>query len=154
MTAFLDVAYYCHSCKKSYTRRDKHKCPQKCLSCFKYFPDGNKCEGKDVTCQRCNRVFHGESCFKNHTSHRSKKDGNDSVCSSVAKCSKCNQIILKPYIEIHKCGYKMCNNCNSYCESKHKCFMKKIKCKGGNCIKDNKNPCRLNKNIKRKDYCF
>ena len=153
MTAFLDVAYYCHSCKKAYTRRDKHKCPQKCLSCFKYFPDGNKCDGKAVYCKHCNRVFHGNSCFKNHTSNRSK-DGDDSVCSSVAKCLKCNQIILKPYIKIHKCGHKMCNNCNRYCESKHECFIKKIKCKGGNCIKDNKNPCRLNKNIPRKDYCY
>ena len=153
MTAFLDVAYYCHSCKKAYTRRDKHKCPQKCLSCFEYFPDGNKCDGKAVYCKHCNRVFHGNSCFKNHTSNRSK-DGDDSVCSSVAKCLKCNQIILKPYIKIHKCGHKMCNNCNRYCESKHECFMKKIKCMGGNCIKDNKNPCRLNKNIPRKDYCY
>ena len=153
MTAFLDVAYYCHSCKKAYTRRDKHKCPQKSLSCFEYFPDGNKCDGKAVYCKHCNRVFHGNSCFKNHTSNRSK-DGDDSVCSSVAKCLKCNQIILKPYIKIHKCGHKMCNNCNRYCESKHECFMKKIKCKGGNCIKDNKNPCRLNKNIPRKDYCY
>ena len=67
MTAFLDVAYYCHSCKKAYTRRDKHKCPQKCLSCFKYLPDGNKCDGKDVYCKQCNRVFHGNICFKNHT---------------------------------------------------------------------------------------
>ena len=141
MTAFLDVAYYCHSCKKAYTRRDKHKCPQKCLSCFKYFPDGNKCDGKNITCKQCNRVFHGNSCFKNHTSNRSKKD-DDSVCSTVAKCLKCNQIILKPYIKIHKCGHKMCNNCNRYCESKHKCFMKKMECMGGNCIKDNKNPCR------------
>ena len=153
MTAFLDVAYYCHSCKKAYTRRDKHKCPQKCLSCFEYFPDGNKCDGKTVYCKHCNRVFHGNSCFKNHTSNRSK-DGDDSVCSSVAKCLKCNQIILKPYIKIHKCGHKICNNCNRYCESKHECFMKKIKCKGGNCIKDNKNPCRLNKNIPRRDYCY
>ena len=153
MTALLNVAYYCHTCKKAYTRRDKHKCPQKCLSCFKYFPDGNKCFGKDVTCKQCNRVFHGNSCFKNHTSNRSKKD-DDSVCNSVAKCLTCNQIILKPYIKTHKCGFKMCFNCNKYCENKHECFMKKIKCKGGNCIKDNKNPCRLNKNIKRKDYCF
>ena len=73
MTGFLNVSYYCHSCKKSYTRRDKHKCPQKCLSCFKYFPDGNKCDGKGVTCKQCNRVFHGNNCFKNHTSNRSKK---------------------------------------------------------------------------------
>ena len=154
MTAFLDVAYYCHSCKKAYTRRDKHKCPQKCLSCFKYFPDGNKCDGKNITCKQCNRVFHGNSCFKNHTSNRSKKDGDDSVCSSVAKCLKCNQIILKPYIKIHKCGFKMCNNCNKYCENMHECFIKKIKCKGGNCTKDIKNPCRLNKIMPRKDYCY
>ena len=59
MTGLLDVAYYCHSCKKAYTRRDKHKCPQKCLSCFKYFPDRDKCDGKDVECPKCNRVFHG-----------------------------------------------------------------------------------------------
>ena len=153
MTGLLDVAYYCHSCKKAYTRRDKHKCPQICLSCFKYFPDGNKCNGKDVDCPKCNRVFHGNSCFKNHTSNRSK-DCNDSVCNSVAKCLKCKQIILKPYIEIHKCGFKMCNNCNKYCDNQHECFMKKIKCKGGNCVKDSKNPCRLNKNMPRKDYCF
>ncbi|XP_078374417.1 uncharacterized protein LOC144657958 [Oculina patagonica] len=82
MTAFLNVAYYCHSCKKAYTRRDKHKCPQKCLSCFKYFPDGNKCNGKDVTCKHCNRVFHGKSCFKNHTRNRSKKDDDDSFSST------------------------------------------------------------------------
>ena len=140
MTAFLDVAYYCHSCKKSYTRRDKHKCPQKCLSCFKYFPDGNKCDGKNITCKQCNRVFHGNICFKNHTSNRSKKDGDDSVCHSVSKCLKCNHIILKPYIKIHKCGFKMCNNCNKYCEKHHKCFIKNIKCKGGNCTKDSKKP--------------
>ena len=153
MTGLLDVAYYCHSCKKAYTKRDKHKCPQKCLSCFKYFPDGNKCDDKDIECQKCNRVFHGNSCFKNHTSNRSK-DVNDSVCNSVAKCLKCKQIILKPYIEIHKCGFKMCYNCNKYCENKHDCFMKKIKCKGGNCVKDSKNPCRLNKNMSKKDYCY
>ena len=154
MTAFLDVAYYCHSCKRAYTRRDKHKCPQKCLSCFKYFPDGNKCDGKNITCKQCNRVFHGNSCFKNHTSNRSKKDGDDSVCTSVAKCLKCNQIILKPYIKIHKCGFKMCNNCNKYCENNHKCFIKKIKCKGGNCTKDSKKTCRLNKSLPKKDYCY
>ena len=153
MTAFLDVAYYCHSCKKSYTRRDKHKCPQKCLACFKYFPDGNKCKGKDVTCKQCNRVFNGNSCFKNHTSNRSKKDA-DSVCSTVAKCLKCSQIILKPYIKIHKCGHKMCNNCNKYCENNHKCFIKNIICKGGNCTKDSQNPCRLNKTLPKKDYCY
>ena len=32
LTAFYDTPYYCHECKKAYTKRDKHKCPSKCLS--------------------------------------------------------------------------------------------------------------------------
>ena len=34
LTAFYDTPYYCHECKKTHTKRDKHKCPSKCLSCF------------------------------------------------------------------------------------------------------------------------
>ena len=34
LTAFYDSPYYCHECKKAYTKRDKHKCPSKCLPCF------------------------------------------------------------------------------------------------------------------------
>ena len=45
LTAFYDTPYYCHECKKAYTKRDKHKCPSKCLSCFTYTKD-TKCEGK------------------------------------------------------------------------------------------------------------
>ena len=30
---FLGYPYYCHECKKAYTKRDKHRCPSKCLSC-------------------------------------------------------------------------------------------------------------------------
>ena len=29
LTAFYDSPYYCHYCKKAYTKRDKHKCPSK-----------------------------------------------------------------------------------------------------------------------------
>ena len=32
LTTFYDTPYYCHECKKAYTKRDKHKCPSKCLS--------------------------------------------------------------------------------------------------------------------------
>ena len=39
LTAFYDTPYYCHECKKAYTKRDKHKCPSKCLSCFTYTKD-------------------------------------------------------------------------------------------------------------------
>ena len=36
MTAFNCTPYFCHYCKKSYTKRDTRYCPSKCLSCFTY----------------------------------------------------------------------------------------------------------------------
>ena len=65
LTAFYDSPYYCHECKKAYTKRDKYKCPSKCLSCFTYAKE-RKCDGKEIVCQKCNRKFFGKRCFKNH----------------------------------------------------------------------------------------
>ena len=65
MTAFYDSPYYCHECKKAYTKRDKHKCPSKCLSCFTYAKE-RKCNGIEIVCEKCNRKFFGKRCFKNH----------------------------------------------------------------------------------------
>ena len=65
LTAFYDSPYYCHECKKAYTKRDKHMCPSECLSCFTYAKD-KKCEGKEIICKKCNRKFFGKRCFKNH----------------------------------------------------------------------------------------
>ena len=58
LTAFYDTPYYCHECKKAYTKRDKHKCPSKFLSCFTYAKD-KKCDGKEIVGEKCNRKFFG-----------------------------------------------------------------------------------------------
>ena len=71
LTAFYDTPYYCHKCKKAHTKRDKHKCPSKCLSCFTHMKD-IKCEGKEIVCGKCNKKFFGKRCFKNHLKNRSK----------------------------------------------------------------------------------
>ena len=65
LTTFYDSPYYFHECKKAYTKRDKHMCPSKCLSCFTYAKD-KKCEGKEIICKKCNRKFFGKRYFKNH----------------------------------------------------------------------------------------
>ena len=65
LTTFYDTPYYCHECKKAYTKRDKHKCPSKRLSCFTYSKD-KKCEGNEITCSKCNRKFFRKRFFKNH----------------------------------------------------------------------------------------
>ena len=60
---------YCKSCNKTYTKRDKHKCPQKCSACFAFFLNGKTCFEKEknkITCKHCNREFFGEECFQEH----------------------------------------------------------------------------------------
>ena len=153
LTAFYDTPYYCHECKKAYTKRDKHKCPSKCLSCFTYAKE-RKCDGKEIVCEKCNIKFFGKRCFKNHLKNRSKvEDKMNIACDTVKKCLDCNRIITGKYVNIHKCGYTECNNCNKYVGKNHKCFMKKIKAKGGYCTVGGKKPCKNNDTIKKKDWC-
>ena len=61
-------------CRKAYTKRNKHKCPSKCLSCFTYAKD-KKCESNEIICEKCNRKFFVKRCFKNHLKNRSKVEG-------------------------------------------------------------------------------
>ena len=128
MPGFLCKAYYCHTCKKSYKKRDCHKCPSKCIACFKYFPDGIKCSGDLINCNSCHRSFFGQDCFDEHKRNRGKSDV---VCEKVVKCLHCERTIT---VKDHICGYSTCSNCKSYCNMKsHKCYMTKKQCKGGNC---------------------
>ena len=153
LTAFYDTPYYCHECKKAYTKRDKHKCPSKCLSCFTYAKE-RKCDGKEIVCEKCNRKFFGKRCFKNHLKNRSKVEGKmDIVCDTVKKCLDCNRIITGKYVNCHKCGYSECTNCGKYVGKGHKCFMKKVKAKGGNCMTGKKS-CKNNDSIKKTDWCY
>ena len=152
MTGFMDTPYYCHECKKAYTKRDKHKCPSKCLSCFTYAKE-RKCDGKEIVCEKCNRKFFGKRCFKNHLKNRSKVEGKtDIVCDTVKRCLDCNRLITGKYVNDHKCGYSECANCGKYVDKGHKCFMKKVKAKGGYC--SNKDPCKNNNSIKKTDWCY
>ena len=132
MTAVYDSPYYCHECFKSYTKRDNHRCPSKYLSCFTYTKD-KKCEGNEITCSKCNRkLFLVKRCVKNHLKNRSKaEDKTYTVCDIVKKCSDCNRIITGKYVNSHKCGFSECNNCNKYVVKDHKCYLKKVKAKGG-----------------------
>ena len=133
MPGFLCKDYYCHTCKKTYEQRDKHRCPAKCIACFKYFPDGKKCSKPEIICDKCNRSFFGLECFEEHKRDRSEGGEPDIVCEIVAKCLECERTITMP-LKDHICGYSKCSNCKDYCDlTMHKCFMKKKKCKGGKC---------------------
>ena len=150
LTAFYDTPYYCHDCKK--TPKEIDKCLSKCLSCFTSTKNKRR-EGDEIICKKCNRKFFGNRCFKNHLKNRSKVEGKtDIVCDTVKKCNDCSRIITAKHVNSHKCGFSECNNCNKYVGKNHKCFMKKIKAKGGYCMAGNKEPCKNNDSIK-KDWC-
>ena len=89
MPAFLGKDYYCHTCKKSYKCRDKHRCPLKCLACFKT----EHHSGGKITCGECNRVFFGQKCYGEHLRDRSKGKKLDVVCELVQKCLKCKRTL-------------------------------------------------------------
>ena len=75
----------------------------------------------------------------------------DIVCDTVKKCLDCSSIITAKYLNGHKCGYSECSNCHKYVGKSHKCFMKKVKAKGGYCTVDSKKLCKNNDSIKKKD---
>ena len=139
MTAFNNTDYYCHTCKKGYTLRDKHRCPDKCLACYEYFPSGDKCgtsvDDKNIMCDSCSRTFFGQTCFDNHLKTRGKKG--PSVCDTVFKCLECQRVLNRKDIspEDHVCGTTKCGNCKQWVVmSEHKCYMKPKPCKGGRCL--------------------
>ena len=78
----------------------------------------------------------------------------DIICDTVKKCLDCSRILTGKYVNSHKCGYSECNNCNKYVGKNHKCFMKKVKAKGGYCKVDSKKLCKNNDSIKKKDWCY
>ena len=131
MPALLGKDYYCHTCKKSYTQRDKHRCPLKCLSCFKT----EHRAGDKITCDKCNRTFFGKNCFDEHLRDRSKGGERNVVCELVHKCTECHRTVGD--LKKHVCGHATCSKCKSYCDPKtHKCYMLPVEAKGGACTRD------------------
>ena len=118
-------------------RRDKRKCPRKCVACFAFFSNGEPCSDKpanQIICKDCNRTFYGKECFQEHKRIREQKEGKDDiVCSLVKKCLQCER--LSKNIKSHVCGFTICGNCRKYSNPKfHRCFIQKKPVKGENCI--------------------
>ena len=78
-------------------------------------------------------------CYETHLSK---------VCSTVKMCLQCRRIIVGKFVNGHKCDHIKCQNCNKYVKNGHKCFMKRVKLKGGFCT--NSKPC----NGSKKDWCY
>ena len=151
MTGFLDKSYYCHNCKKTYSRVNEHKCKSKCNACFSYGNCRSTLE-RSIACTDCNREFFGKACFEEHKRVHTVKRKESSVCECVQKCKHCCRTITD--IDNHVCGFSKCGNCSENCKTAtHKCYMLKKQTKGGLCKMTPKCDPKSNKKCNR-SICF
>ena len=123
MPGFLSVIYFCHKCKKSYSKNSDHLCGAMCKSCRSY-----DCviEGKGVVCNECKRWFKSKGCYEHH---KEPVAGGRSVCQTIRKCEKCGKAmdVRKLNSKGHICG-KKCPTCKVIInddEDEHLCYIQK-----------------------------
>ena len=143
LPGFLGEKYFCSTCNKPYCNRDKHRCPNNCLSCFKWFKDGKVCSMKEenlIVCKDCDREFFGGSCFLEHKRNRSSRK-EETVCDLIQKCLKFER--NSKDLWKHGCRFSISLNWRKYCDiRRHKCFIRKKPVKGGKCSGcDSESPC-------------
>ena len=124
VAGFFGKHYFCHMCKKTYEKKDCHKCPYKCKMCCKgdcptITEDKSKIK-YTIHCPECNRYFPNSTCFDNHL-----LGGEKSTCSRVWKCQDCKKVMARDIFnpETHICGDYLCKNCKQVVRKDHQCYM-------------------------------
>ena len=124
MPGFLNRAYFCHKCKKAYSNKYDHLCPEMCKSCRAYECAWDGVGG--MLCDQCKRRFRSRACYDRH---KVRVNGTKSICDTIYKCVKCKKSVDKRKSKSHGCG-KKCPTCNVLLkdiEAKHECYMQKPK---------------------------
>lgn len=125
---------FCELCFRSYRELKNHRCGKACKRCYR----STKCSDEGIrflTCNDCNRVFAGETCFNYHlkpNSYSSKSKHLASVCSEIRLCRRCCRRLDKS--ANHVCGQVECSNCRKMVGSNHLCHMQP---RANNCDKKN-----------------
>ena len=121
MTGFLSKSYYCHKCRRAYSNKLDHLCPDMCKSCRAY-----ECYIIDPKhCDQCKRTFKSRACYERH---KEPVGAARSVCETIRKCEKCQKSMDVRNLNHHICGRK-CSTCGIMledAEAKHECYIQKI----------------------------
>ena len=124
MPGFLNRAYFCHKCKKAYSNKYDHLCPEMCKSCRAYECAWDGVGG--MLCDQCKRRFRSRACYDRH---KVRVNGTKSICDTIYKCVKCKKSVDKRKSKSHGCD-KKCPTCSVLLkdiEAKHECYMQKPK---------------------------
>ena len=121
MPGFLSTGYFCHKCRRAYSNKYDHLCPDMCKSCRAY-----ECYIIDPThCEQCKRTFKSRACYERH---KEPSGTTRSVCETIRKCEKCKKSMDVRQLNHHICGRK-CSTCGIIledAEAKHECYIQKI----------------------------
>ena len=122
----------CFVCGKTYYNGCPHReCLNMCKICKGIDCDSKKEFEKTVikwnACDKCNRHFPSEMCYKNHLTNH----GFGVTCDNLKKCHKCNSTVpaykLKP-AKLHNCGLVYCKVCakHYYRSEEHLCYVQPL----------------------------
>tara|TARA_R110000823_G_scaffold195755_1_gene327095 strand:- start:3333 stop:7490 length:4158 start_codon:yes stop_codon:yes gene_type:complete len=120
VAGFFGKGFFCHWCKKTYTKKDCHSCQFKCNMCCKIgCPTRDEDKDKilyNIKCDNCFRNFSNDTCYENHLGR---------VCSDIWKCQECKKVMKRSLypLETHLCGDYYCDNCKQVVHEDHLCYM-------------------------------
>ncbi|KAJ8019010.1 putative DNA polymerase [Holothuria leucospilota] len=138
-SGFFSRSYYCPLHNVFYENRFDHKCENTCSVCY----SGN-CKSEKgnewIHCERCNRNFKNDQCFKNHQLN-SKGGDSMKVCDRMKICPVCEKFYRvrknkNGTIRPHNCNEYYCRVCRALVKDGHQCYIqvyvdKKKREKGG-----------------------
>ena len=123
LPAFLNMAYFCHTCHKAYDHTTDHLCKGMCQSCRGF---GCVIQDNGMTCKECDRLFKNQACYDRHK-QEPIDGGGKSVCEKIRKCQKCKKSMDVRKIRAHQCiDNKECPTCKivrNPNDLNHKCYM-------------------------------
>ena len=122
MPALLSTDSWCRYCLRG--TRKEHHCTR-CQLCH-----SSKCTNRDIEpsdyreCNKCNRTFLTDECFRCHTIHS---------CHLKKKCLICNKVVKASLLynyRAHHCNQRFCRVCKSYVNLEHSrsCFIQPVEC--------------------------
>ena len=84
ISGFLNRSYFCHICRRAYSKKFDHMCPDMSKLCARF----DCIPGVTVKCKECDRTFKSQTCYNNHKEPVGRAR---SICQTIRKCERCGK---------------------------------------------------------------
>ena len=125
ITGVLKLSYFCETCLKGYSNREKHACETYCIVC-----KTADCLVTDeaMSCSLCHMTCRSLACFERHNVMTLNRDVDkrQSQCQKWHRCKTCFKVFKtsdRP-VKDHTCGEWCCSTCSQYVVGQHLCYQR------------------------------